>query len=411
MFKFEFENDYLLSYLRLCDSCLSRDEVEIGECHHVFPRAIFGNNDYTVKMTYQEHFKAHWYLCKAYEEAGLKRPFMQMAKALFSFVGIADYRRSIIDNFTEEEIDELAPLIAEAREYNRISSIGELNGFYGKTHSPESAAKMSSARKGKVLSEETRGKISRYMSTRDKNFVRYYPHHDITTKENFYFSMNDIKMGLVPENFVRGRYITEKERLKRSLAMKQASDNFDYHWVKRGKDSELYESKHAYNPMTGDRIRILLGQEIPEGWVYGMVQDDEWKQKRIAASRAKIKGVKNDYTANVINKDPEKIRKTAEKHRGMKRSDAARKNISEAIKKAYQEKGSKRNGAKKYFDLINRKVIFLHPEQYEMRPDKENLTDEQMIRIRNIETGSITYKTMKEEMPVGYEIVNKNKYC
>jgi hypothetical protein len=34
------------------------------------------------------------------------------------------------------------------------------------------------------------------------------------------------------------------------------------------------------------------------------------------------------FTANVINKDPEKIRKTAEAHRGMKRSKEARKKMS-----------------------------------------------------------------------------------
>lgn len=66
------------------------------------------------------------------------------------------------------------------------------------------------------------------------------------------------------------------------------------------------------------------GKTAKEKWIKsGQVWTDERKQKQCERNQT-------------TNRDPEKIRKTAEKHRGMKRSPEARARMSEARKKYLQ---------------------------------------------------------------------------
>ena len=72
------------------------------------------------------------------------------------------------------------------------------------------------------------------------------------------------------------------------------------------------------------------GKTAKEKWIKsGQLWTEERKQKQCERNQT-------------INRDPEKIRKTAEKHRGMKRSDETRARMSEAKKRYYQ---SLKNGA------------------------------------------------------------------
>ena len=67
----------------------------------------------------------------------------------------------------------------------------------------------------------------------------------------------------------------------------------------------------------------------------------------------RLKGVaRPKEVVDKINKNPEKIRKTAEKHRGMKRSEEARKNISRSKK----GKPARNKGEIWYFDPINKEA-------------------------------------------------------
>lgn len=66
------------------------------------------------------------------------------------------------------------------------------------------------------------------------------------------------------------------------------------------------------------------GKKQKEKWIKsGQV----WTEDRIQSQRERNQ---------IINSDPEKIRKTAEKHRGMKRSPETRAKMSEARKRYYQ---------------------------------------------------------------------------
>lgn len=51
--------NYLKHYLRLVRRAENRDSSFTGESHHVFPRAVYGENKRTVMLTYREHYIAH----------------------------------------------------------------------------------------------------------------------------------------------------------------------------------------------------------------------------------------------------------------------------------------------------------------------------------------------------------------
>ena len=64
-----------------------------------------------------------------------------------------------------------------------------------------------------------------------------------------------------------------------------------------------------------------------------------------------------------INKNPEKIKKMADKHRGMKRSEEAKRNISIATKELHA----------KFPDLCGRGCIYIHkPETKEIKRSNKN---------------------------------------
>lgn len=62
--------NYLKHYIRLMRKGESRTIADDSsyEKHHVFPTAIYGKNDRTVKLMYREHFVAHLLLWKIYDK-------------------------------------------------------------------------------------------------------------------------------------------------------------------------------------------------------------------------------------------------------------------------------------------------------------------------------------------------------
>ena len=64
-----------------------------------------------------------------------------------------------------------------------------------------------------------------------------------------------------------------------------------------------------------------------------VIEANQRLERREKISKA-LRGRKNTWN-DKINHNPEKIRKTAEKHRGMKRSEEAKKNMSDGLKEYY----------------------------------------------------------------------------
>ena len=116
-------------------------------------------------------------------------------------------------------------------------------------------------------------------------------------------------------------------------------------------NEELIEKKDCYNIRTGG-FGGLLNLEIRN--IISKNQKENWKNNKEEimtnrknnghydkVSRSLTGKKKTEEHTNKINKNPEKILKTAEKHRGMKRSDETKQNQSEAKKKFIEENGTK----------------------------------------------------------------------
>lgn len=58
--------NYLKQYILLIKKARVTNQVGYCERHHVFPKSIFGNNDFIVKLTARQHYIAHALLEKIY---------------------------------------------------------------------------------------------------------------------------------------------------------------------------------------------------------------------------------------------------------------------------------------------------------------------------------------------------------
>ena len=62
--------NYLKIYIKLIKKAKNQPEPEVHEKHHVFPKSIYGKNNYIVKLTPKQHYIAHALLYK-----GLKKRY------------------------------------------------------------------------------------------------------------------------------------------------------------------------------------------------------------------------------------------------------------------------------------------------------------------------------------------------
>lgn len=176
--------------------------------------------------------------------------------------------------------------------YKMSVLVGELNPFYGKKHSDEFKQKMSKIKKGTILSKEHKEKIS--MSSKKM------------------WEDEEFKIRFITNRTGKKKIYTEEglKRLKEKLKDRVLSEETR----KKISDSR----KRMFEEMTEEERKIL----------YDKVYTEETR-KKISDSQ---KGKKKDWVANKINRNPDKIRKTAEKHRGMKRTEETKKRISESKK-------------------------------------------------------------------------------
>lgn len=170
-----------------------------------------------------------------------------------------------------------------------------INPFFGKTHSDETKKLLSDMNKGKKLTEETKQKISKSLRT----------FHDNMTDEEY---VEYIKKFPVGENApFYGRHHSEKSK-------------------------ELMRLNNIGRKHT-EESKKKMSENSP---FKGVPKSEEFK-KHLSEL---YKGKKNPWN-QITNRNPEKIRKTAEKHRGMKRSEEACKNISQS--KIGKQKGCNNN--------------------------------------------------------------------
>ena len=215
---------------------------------------------------------------------------------------------------------------------------GEANGFYGKHHTEETRQKMRDHWKQFYATHEC-CRIGRNLFEDDDvivDGVRYNSIYDLSVKTHMWSTPKLMELLLKEGNgFVDPQ---KQEQLKLE---------YESYLVAK-------EQRHQHH---------LLANKLSHNT----------SEYRKAASE-RMKGKKHAWQ-DKINKDPEKIRKTAEKHRGMTRSDESKRRIAEGVRKSYER----------------RKAL------------GKSSHNKGKIGIVNCETGEIRYIAKNEEIPIGWK--------
>lgn len=136
-----------MKYQSIYDSLIERARYRALDCytesHHIIPRCMGGSDDKSnlVDLTPEEHYVAHQLLVKIH-------PFHH---------GLAKAALCMSMNSGGRQNNKLYGWLRRRASYTQS---GEGNPFYGKKHSEETKKLIGHLHKGKILSEETRSKIS-----------------------------------------------------------------------------------------------------------------------------------------------------------------------------------------------------------------------------------------------------------
>jgi hypothetical protein len=133
-------NKYKICYDNIINRAHNRILEGYTELHHIIPRSMGGsdNADNLVALTAREHFICHILLTKF--TIGQDRNKMLHAAIIMKSAN--NYQDRYFNSRLYETVRKDYAIAASERQ------IGELNHFYGKKHSEETRAKMSSAKKG-----------------------------------------------------------------------------------------------------------------------------------------------------------------------------------------------------------------------------------------------------------------------
>jgi hypothetical protein len=152
--------NYLKFYNNLINFAKARKTIkgQYYERHHIVPKCLGGSNEKTniVKLTAREHYVAHQLLAKIYPD------HLGLIFAAYSLSHDGNGQR--ISNRVYEWIK--LKYISKLSEY-----LKENHPMKGKHHSIEAKEKMSKAKKGKPMSDDTKKKLKVY-SLSDENWHR-----------------------------------------------------------------------------------------------------------------------------------------------------------------------------------------------------------------------------------------------
>ncbi len=123
------------------------------EKHHIFPVSIFGKNKTIIKLTAKEHFVAHHLLWKYYQKkTGNNKNNVNKMMRAFYFMSTKEKNK--INSRIYEELKKQFDIV------NRECQTGNKSAWYGRKHSQATKEKIGLANRNKIISEETRKKIS-----------------------------------------------------------------------------------------------------------------------------------------------------------------------------------------------------------------------------------------------------------
>lgn len=211
---------------------------------------------------------------------------------------------------------------------------GEANGFYNKKHSKETIEKIQQSRKLSnlptyqcIITDIETGNIFKGFSEA-LNYYGYIP-SEVNNSNKIRIFLGK----LLNNNIIK----VSKQNIAESL-LKYYSD---------------YEYLHSEEYI--DNLKSELAETCRDRFK-GITQSPEHVKKRTYAHKEWIKNNPEEHKLRMekINKNPDKIRKTAEKHKGMKRSEDTRNNISKSL----QGKPSHNKGTIMAYNPLNNEVRY-----------------------------------------------------
>lgn len=383
-FNFGFDNSWLQKYFSFIESVKKQ---EIGENHHIYPKSIFGDNNHIIKLSVLDHLKAHWYLYKAYKEQIIsnittnKSHFRAMCFALSSFNQVTDHRRRRLSLLTEDELNEYGVLIANSRQANSDANKGDLN----LAKLPENRKKISDARKGKPFPgdiNKLKESLRKFHASNEGKILR-----DRLSKERKGVPVSDERRAKIIQ-------ITSTDEFRQKISKKNKERNADPIW---------------YNKTYTDEFR----KRVSERFIGKSKSEDQRNKISVGLSRW-IEENKEVHQEKMLklNRDANKVAKTAEWHTGRKRSLETRKKQSEKKLAFIQKNGGPSNkGTKHYYNPNNIKETIicmpgLEPAGWVRGNPKMFGT---CLFIDPISGNRVRYK--REEAPKGWKLWNpKKKY-
>lgn len=160
--------NYIETYDRLVQKRLNQPAIgQYIECHHIVPKSEGGSNDKSnlVKLTAREHFIAHLLLAKIYDDVKMHYALNMMT------IKSMNHQRTF--KITSRQYDYIKRLMAKKQSEHYKTK--ENHPMFGRHHTDESKRKNSESHKGsknprygKLVSIETRQKISNALKGRKK---------------------------------------------------------------------------------------------------------------------------------------------------------------------------------------------------------------------------------------------------
>lgn len=171
--------NYLRVYVKLIRKAQSLPEPEIGERHHVFPKSIFGKNNFIVKLTPKQHYIAHALLYKGLERRYGKDDW-RTKKMMHAFWFMHSLGPRHNSRYTSARLYESVRIdfIKSIKGQNKKK---EQNPFFGKKHSVLTRRKIS-------LIQGGTGKVEglfEYFDEKFTNFLEKKPKKDWKHKKSF----------------------------------------------------------------------------------------------------------------------------------------------------------------------------------------------------------------------------------
>lgn len=228
---------------------------------------------------------------RAIEKYGVENFTKEILKTFDNLKDAESYEAELVDkNFTLREDTYNINVGGNVR-----IAYGENNGFYGKTHSDEIKQKISAIHQGnKYFAHDILvfGKLI-------KGYEDAFNYYNTQTNNDMKYTRRTL-LNLIGNPEIDFKFVDENLQQRAEIS-----------YVKRLQ--ELADNKNNNVKMCSERFK-----NVPKSI--------EQREKMSNAT----KGIPRPWVGELVNKNPDKIAKTAEKHRGMKRTEESRKKMSES---------------------------------------------------------------------------------